>query len=198
MGIPAWVVAEGFCIERHHDRRFVLVPKDVDHAGLKHKMTTLDGREFQPSRDQDTQDMSMGEEENIISDRLGPGNDPVTALGNLLCGITIRSWMGEDRPVRILLADFLGGNPFIVAIVPLGQILGDFRPIAKSSELTGPASPLVGTAEHHLEVPVGESRLERRRLALSLCCQGNFAVGSMSAVLAPLGFTVTDKNDLGA
>ena len=106
--------------------------------------------------------------------------------------------MGKDRPVRILLTDLLGGDPLIVAIVPLGQIFGDFRPIQQSCEFTGPASPLVGTAQHHLEVPIRELGLECRSLPLSLRRQRNFTVGSMSSVLAPLGFTVTDKDDLGA
>ena len=176
----------------------MLVAEDIDHACLKHKVTALDGRKFQPPRDQDTQYMAVGEEHDIIPDRFGAGNDPVAAFGNLLGRVAIRGRMGEDRPVRILLADFLGGNPFIVAIVPLGQIVGDFRAIAKSGKLAGPASPLVGTAEDQLEVPIGKLRLERGSLTLTLCCQGNFAVGSVSAAFAPLGFTVTDKNDLGA
>ena len=198
MQIAPRIVAEGLGVERNHDGRFMFVTEDVDHSSLKDKMTSFDGWKLQPARDQDTQDMAMGEEDHIIPDRLGPGNDPVTALGYLLGGVTVRSRMGEYGPVRILLPDLLGGDPLVVAIMPLGQVLCDFRMLEQAGELAGPSCTLVRAAKDQLKVPVGELRLERGGLALSFQGQGNFAEGSVSTVFAPLGFTVADKNDLGA
>ena len=197
MKVAAGIVAEGLCVERNHNGRFVLVTEDVNHAGLKYEMTSLDGGEFQPSCNQNTQDMTMGEKDDIIPDRLGSGNDPVAALGNLFGGVAVRCRMGKDGPVRIFLADLLGGDPLVVSVMPLGQVLGDFCLIKLTCKLAGSSGSLVRAAEDQLEVPFRKLLLERSGLALSFQGQGNFTEGGMSTVFAPFGFTVTDKNDLG-
>ena len=142
--------------------------------------------------------MAVGEEDDIVIDRLGAGDDPVATLGHLVGGLPSGSRAGEDGPGRVLLADLLGGDPLVLAVVPLGEVVRDLCAIKESGQLAGALRAGPGTAEDELEIPVGEFLLKRGSLTLPLGGERDVAEGSVASVLAPLGFTVADEDDLGA
>ena len=142
--------------------------------------------------------MTVGKKNGVVVQRTQTGDDTVAACRHLVGGLSSRGRGIKDSPSGFGLADLLGGDSLILAVVPLGEIVGDLGAIEEPGQLTGALCAGTGTAEDELEVPVGEFFLKRGSLSLALERQGNVGEGSVLAVLAPLGFTVADEDNLGA
>lgn len=174
----------------------MLVAQDIQGSCLEDKMASLHRRKFQPAGDQDTQYMAVGEKHDIIVDRLGSGDDAVATLGNLIGSFTAGGGAGKNRPGRVFLANLLGRDSLVLAVVPLSQVIRDLGAIDESCQFARALGAGSGTAKNEIEVPPREFVLQCRGLTLTLKGEGDVAVGSVSAVLAPLRFTVTYKDNL--
>ena len=68
--------------------------------------------------------------------------------------------MAPYGPVRHGLADRGGCDPFVVAIVPLDDVVADLHLVAKASQLAGSSGPFKGGAEHRCELLLTEDWLQ--------------------------------------
>jgi hypothetical protein len=123
-------------------------------------MASLNRRKFQPAGYQYPQDMAVSEEDHVILDVLGPFNDPVAAFRNIFGSLPVGCGACEDGPFRIFLTDFPGCDALVIAIVPLGQIIGDLCAVQQSGQFTGSLSALPGAAENEFEIPIRQFRLQ--------------------------------------
>ena len=192
------IVAEGLGIERDQDRGLVLIAQDIERSRLEDEVSARLCGEIQPAGDEHTQDMAVGKEHGILVQGAQACDHAVTAGRHLVGGLAAGGGRVKDRPSRFRLADLLGSDPLVLTVVPLGEVVGDLGMVKVTRQLAGAPRPLTGTTEHEFEIPSGEFALQCRSLTLSLQSQRNVGKGSVLAVLAPFGFTVTDKDDLGA
>ena len=176
----------------------MLVAKNIQDARLDHKVPSINGRKLQPAGDQDAQHMTMGKEKGVILEGLQTGNHPVAAFRHLIRRLSPGSDACEDCPVRGPGANFRGCDSLIFSIVPFAQILRGLCPILKPSQLASALRPLAWATEDEFEIPVAQFRFQGCCLSLSLKRQGNIRKRGMPAIFAPFGFTVADKDNLGA
>ena len=57
------------------------------------------------------------------------GNDSIDPSPHIGGGFAIRAGMGENSPIGNGFSNFWGREAFVVAVIPLGEIIGDFRRI---------------------------------------------------------------------
>src|SRR5262249_678457 len=100
-----------------------------------------------------------------------------------------------ERPLRACLADDLGGDALVFAVVPLGEILGDLGDI-ETGQRGRAQRPLAGTRQDRHERAAGQRRTGRTGLIDAGVPQVQVRVRGVLAVRAPLGLPVPDENDL--
>ena len=176
----------------------MFVAQDIERAGLDDEVASRVRGESQPSGDEDAQNMAVGKDEGIILNRHQAGDHAVAAIRHLIRGFTARGGSIKNSPTGSFLANLLGGDSFVVPVVPLGEFIRDLRPFRETSQFASAPCSLSRTAENKFEIPVGQFRFEFSSLAFAFWRQWDVTEGCMLAVFTPLGFTVTDEDDLGA
>ena len=176
----------------------MLVAQDIERSRLEDEVAARLCREIEPPGDQHSQNMAVGEQHGVIVKGTHSGDHAVAACSHLIRRLAAGGAGVEDGPSRFRLADLLRGDPFVLTVVPLGQIVGDFRAVKESRKFAGAPCSLPRTAQDELKVPPREFTLEGGRLTFPLKSQGDVGERGMPAVFAPFGFTVADEDDLGA
>ena len=126
-----------------------------------------------------------------------PLDHPVGPVGDELGRLASGAGVGEHRPARHLLTDPRGGQPLVVAVVPLGErgvVLGVGKPDQRG-RLHGPAQR---AREHEVERDAGQRVRQPADLGLAVCGQRQVRVARVAAVAAPLGRAVAAEPDVGS
>jgi hypothetical protein len=87
-----------------------------------------------------------------------PIDDPIHTQCYIGCAFTALARLRKNRPPGHGLCDFGCGEAFVIAVVPLGEIGGDFSLCAFADQITGAAGTLPGTAKHKTEIPSLQKR----------------------------------------
>ena len=125
-----------------------------------------------------------------------PRDDPVQPLGDLRRRSRRRA-SGASRPSSRARSRRIsgGGDPLVVAVVPLGQVVVDLR-VGEPGQLGGTTGALAGAGQHQVEVDAGEPVAQRRRDPDPLLGQRQVGRRGVPAVAAPLGLAVPDQPHL--
>ena len=104
----------------------------------------------------------MGKQSNIpvFRDSQSCADRSCAAGLNLWRVLSVRTAMAPDRPIRDAFTDRGGGDPFVVAVVPLDDVVADLHLIAEPCQLAGASCPLQGRAEFRCEVLLAQNRDE--------------------------------------
>jgi hypothetical protein len=131
----------------------MFVAKDIQDAGLNDKVPTLDRWKFEPTSYKNPKHVAMGKDQRIITELLQAPDDPVTSIRNLLGTLPTGALMCKNSPLGILLTDLFGRNPFMVAIMPFGEIFRHLDLLTETGKLTGSEGSFSRAAEHEFEIP---------------------------------------------
>ena len=137
----------------------------------------------------------MANEECVATGFADAGNDAVDSRGDISGGFAVRAGVSENGPASDPFSDFRAGEAFVVAVVPLGEVWGDFGFFGEAGEFAGAAGAEAGTAQHETELTVSKKRLEVSGAQLAGGGEGDVGGGGVAAGEAPFGFAVADEND---
>ena len=104
--------------------------------------------------------------------------------------------MAPNGPVRHGLADRAGCDPFVVAIVPLDDVLADLHLMAKASQLAGSSGPLKGGAEHRCELLLLQDWLQGFGFGLTIREKRKVCAAGVPAVPCPLSCSMAQQPEL--
>ena len=120
----------------------------------------------------------MGEQQRVAVRRQRALDHAVGARADLLQRLAAGDARRATRPSRGALADLLGGEALVVAVVALAQVLVDLGAVAEPGQLGGLAGALQRAREHERELAAGEALaqparggLARPRSAAGRCCR---------------------------
>ncbi len=108
----------------------------------------------------------------------------------------MRARVRPDRPTLHRFADVLGGDPFVVAVIPLLQVGILLDPVTQAGEARRFQRPAQGTAEDHFKLGVFEDRGQKGGLFAAFFRQGDVASARVTSVLRPFRLAMTDEVDL--
>src|SRR5262247_3897301 len=114
------------------------------------------GWQADPARDQDTKDVAVREQDDVAGGAADSGDDAVDAGADLRRRFAARTAVAEEHPARLLVVDLLGGEPLVVAVIPLVQIGLDRRAGAEAGELARLARPAQRARQHELKALLGQ------------------------------------------
>src|SRR5579864_5597345 len=176
----------------------VFVAEDADGSGVEGEAARLLGRQAQVGHGQHPQDVAVGEEEHVavpvlrvdvVDEALAPGG---CAVQRLAAGRTV----GEEVPPGSLGADVVTRPPLVLAVVDLGEQVGDLRHLetGQARRLNGPVS---GAGQHaqgrDFEAP--EPLGEEPGPLLALTREGDVGAAGVAPVARPLGLPVANENE---
>lgn len=113
----------------------VLIAEDRKACGLQEEVPTRAGLEPEPAGRQHAQEMPAGKDQDIAHDGPHLVQDTVGPRPNLLRGLSSRTAVAEELPVRALGVDLGAGAPLVLAVVPFGEIVVDLGRRSKSGQL---------------------------------------------------------------
>ena len=134
------------------DGRLAVLPAELAHrGGAQDEQPAFGTGEAEPPGGQDPQDMAVGEDQGpgATVEAQHPPHDTVRPrryVGGLFAP---RPWAGPDGPTRVMRPYFVDGEPLQVSIVPLRQVLVDFRP--EPGQLSRVPRPLARAGQDELE-----------------------------------------------
>ena len=140
----------------------------------------------------------MGKQSNIpvFRDRQSCADRSCTAGLNLWGVLSVRTAMAPDRPIRDAFTDRGGGDPFVVAIVPLDDVVADLHLIAEPGQLAGALCPLEGRAEHRCEVLLAHNRGEGAGFSFTLRQQRQVCAAGVPTIESPFRCPMAQKPEL--
>src|SRR5437016_10339624 len=100
----------------------MLIAELAEARGAQQEITTRGCFGAQPARGEHPQEGSAGEYGHISRNGAHPPDDPVGSRAYLLRGFSSRAAVAEQLPIRALGVDLGGAPPFILAVIPFGQI----------------------------------------------------------------------------
>src|SRR4029079_17208544 len=98
------------------------------------------------------------------------------------------------RPVRHLGPDLGGGAALVLAVVPLGEVVGDLAAVAEAGELARLLRTSARAGEDQREVDAGEAARERPRLVASTRGERDVRVRGVAPGAAPLRVAVAHEH----
>src|SRR5579863_10182499 len=104
------------------DARVALVSENADGGGIEGEKAACGGRQAQPARSQNAEDVTVGEQRGVPSGAGYPLNHETGAGGDLVDGFSARDAQGPEIPIGHLLANVGGGAPFVGSIIPFEEI----------------------------------------------------------------------------
>jgi len=137
----------------------------------------------------------VAHEEGVATGFADAGNDAVDSRGDIGGGFAVWARVGENGPAGDAFSDFRSGEAFVVAVVPLGEVGGDFGFFGEAGEFAGAAGAEARAAEDEAELTVGEKWLEVSGTLFACGGEGDVGGRGVAAREAPLGFAVADEND---
>ena len=85
------------------------------------------GVQPEPSSGQHAEAVSMPKDKRIAPSGADFRNDSIDPSAHIGGGFAIRAGVGENSPIRNGFSNFRRREAFIVAVIPFGEILSDFR-----------------------------------------------------------------------
>ena len=139
--------------------------------------------------------MGVADEEGVATGVADAGDDAIDPGGDIGSGFAVRARLRENGPAGDAFLNFRSGEAFVVAVVPLGEVGGDFGFFGEAGEFAGAAGAEAGAAQHEAELTVGKKWLEAGGALFAGGGEGDVGGGGVAAGEAPLGFAVADEND---
>src|SRR5262249_60774501 len=121
------VLVEEWPVPDPHGGYGAVVPADPQVAGVQQKMLAAARGQPDPARHEHAQHVSVREQRKVAVDRARPGYYPIHSRSNLLRRLAARASIAEEQPARRDLANLLGRQPLVLAVVPLDQVGIDDR-----------------------------------------------------------------------
>ena len=138
----------------------------------------------------------MREGQHIALDRTDLLDEPFRTCRDIPQVLTTGTAMLEGIPAWMAFADLRREQAFVLAVIPLQQILIQLECAGESRELTGLSRALQRTAKHLREGVWLQARLQIRRVPLALRSQCNVSQPRVLTTARPLGFAVPDQPKL--
>ena len=177
------------------DGASVFVAELAPGAGFELEETRGEGIKGEPASGEDAEAVGVANEECVATGFADAGNDAIDSRGDISGGFAVRARLCENSPAGDAFSDFRGGEAFVVAVVPLGEVGGDFGFFGEAGELAGAAGAEAWAAQDEAEFAPGEKWLEAGGALLAGGGEGDVGGGGVAAREAPLGFAVADEND---
>src|SRR5262245_29221654 len=178
-----------------HRGRAAVVTKDVQRRGVEQEMLTGARRKSNPSRDQNSKHVAMGEESNVARRGVNPGDDLVYSRPDLVRALAARTAVPEDHPPRSLQMDLLGGESLVITVVPFLQVGLERRARAEARQLTGFPRSTEGARQDELERLLDQNWTQTPRERPTVLGERNIGRSGVLPAQAPLSFTVADHED---
>ena len=138
----------------------VLVAEFAPCPGFQLEKAGPEGVQPEPASGQHAEAVSMANDERFAPCGADFGNDSIDPSAHIGGGFAIRARVGENSPIGNGFSNFRGREAFIVTVIPLGEIRGDFRRIRPTGEFASPAGSEPGAAKHETEIPLGKKWLK--------------------------------------
>ena len=169
------------------------VAEDAERSCVERKMLSFEHRRANPSRGQDAPELAMREQRDLPPKSAKASDKSIGALEDLVGRVTVRTTVAKDVPARSSLANVLGALPFVIAIVPLGQVGLDLRRRREPDQLASSPRALPRTAQHTSKLDRPQPWSEFSRLVFAFLGQRNIRATGMLAGERPRGSAVSDE-----
>jgi len=131
----------------------------------------------------------MREKRYFSSDTAGGVNDILASLRSLVQAFSIRARMCPDSPAWNVFSNLFCGQPFILSIVNLSEVITDFHRL-HPGQLGGFPSARQGTDENVAEVNVRDCVSKRSGLVASNVRQRDISASCVLPQPCPFGLSV--------
>src|SRR5690242_17813092 len=138
----------------------------------------------------------MGERDCVAIRRLKPFQGSLRPCADLIRGLTTRTAIAPEHPIRVAFPDFWGCQTLVVPVVPLAQVLRNLRAVTESGELAGFPGPEQGADEDKRKRPLAEDAGKRGRALAAGFGQGQIGPAGVLAGDTPLGLAVANDHNL--
>ena len=101
--------------------------KNAERCGAQHEMLTVEGRHADPSSGQDAPELAVREERDVAAQSEKTCDEPIGAIGHLRGRLATWTTVSKHIPIWSFLANVRRAPPFVLAIVPFGQVRLDVR-----------------------------------------------------------------------
>src|SRR5215217_1428253 len=144
--------------------------EDGDGGGVEDEVAAFGDVQFKPAGGEGPQRVRVAEDEDVARDGGDARADSVQAGRHLRGRFTAGYRIVPDRPARDGLADLRGRDAFVVAVVPLDEVVVDLG-VGVAGEFGRTTGALPGRREDQIERLSRQPRPQTRRHALALGCQ---------------------------
>ena len=176
-------------------------PSTVVPAGSNPNRTPSVAFKPKPRGDQHPAEMPVSDQDHVAMrhGRRHPVQQFVGPLGHLRRALATRNRMRPHAPVRHRLPDLVGGQALVVAVIPLGEVLGHLVHV-QTRQLGSVLRTLARTAQHQRGRQMRPPQMAQHqpgapRLLLTLDGQRNVRAAGVLAGERPLRLAVTEYVD---
>jgi hypothetical protein len=167
----------------------------ADRGGAEREVAGVGGGEADPAGADHAQDVAVREERGVAAVLERPGDGPVGALAGLLGRLALGGTVLPQPPAGTALADLVGRQPLVGAVVVLAQVGVELRAVAEAGQLGGLARAAQRAAEHDPELVAGEPVAQQPGDPAALGREREVGDARVPARHAPLGRAVADEDD---
>lgn len=166
----------GSTIPQTNHTGFSLKTKDGHRAGIEGQAFAVLGRELEPGRCKHAQEVSVTEDDRVTIGGDDTVDDALRAPPHILYRLTTGNSVVEHRPRWTGAANLDGGASFVVAVVPLHQVVGALGLRKNPAELASAHRPQHRAGQSQCKRMTSEHRREQCRAALAF--GGEWKVGA--------------------
>ena len=148
-----------------------------------------------PGAGQAAQDVAVGKQGHITIDCEQLIDQPLATGGDRSGILPAGAAMAPHTPIRHGLPDLFGGDAFVIAVIPLAQVLVHLCAGAQASQLAGAPGPLQWTHPHLREGLTTQPWSQGLGFLFPIRQQGDVAAAGVAAIAAPFGGAVAEQPD---
>jgi hypothetical protein len=156
-----------------------IVAENAERRGTQDEMWSFNHWQSNPSSGENAPKLAVREERDFSVQLSKMRYQPVGTLGNLSGRFTSGATIAKDIPIRSALANVYRAPPFVIAIVPFGQVRFDFSALTQSNQRTRPLCPPTWAAEHMDEFCATQSFSKLARFLFAVFGQRNICATGM-------------------